>query len=141
MDGVYFTEEALRFEQLEEAEISDLEGAFVQVQHRSLLGLSSAVSSHCPVHAGGAQRLSGRTQCPGEEQGLGWTLGMLPTEMSPSLNVSGAVHQGVLLPKNAGTEQPAERLMDSQGISSCKVCSFSDTAGIFLLKMAFFFLV
>lgn len=66
-------------------------------------------------------------------------LGMLPTEMSPSLNVSGAVHQGVLLPKNAGAEQPAERLMDSRGISSCEVCSFPDTAGIFLLKMAFFF--
>ncbi|XP_009289079.2 PREDICTED: cyclic nucleotide-gated cation channel beta-1 [Aptenodytes forsteri] len=30
VDEVYFAEEALRFEQLEEAEISDLEGAFVQ---------------------------------------------------------------------------------------------------------------
>nr|XP_021135482.1 cyclic nucleotide-gated cation channel beta-1 [Columba livia] len=35
VDGVYFTEEALRFEQLEEAEISDLEGAFVQVEEET----------------------------------------------------------------------------------------------------------
>nr|XP_009940968.1 PREDICTED: cyclic nucleotide-gated cation channel beta-1 [Opisthocomus hoazin] len=32
VDEVYFAEEALRFEQLEEAEISDLEGAFVQLR-------------------------------------------------------------------------------------------------------------
>ncbi|XP_051485773.1 cyclic nucleotide-gated cation channel beta-1 [Apus apus] len=34
-DEVYFAEEALRFEQLEEAEISDLEGAFVQVEEET----------------------------------------------------------------------------------------------------------
>lgn len=38
MEEVYFAEEAFRIEQLEEAEISDLEGAFVQVQHHSLPG-------------------------------------------------------------------------------------------------------
>ncbi|KAM9269121.1 cyclic nucleotide-gated channel beta-1 [Cariama cristata] len=35
VDEVYFAEEALRFEQLEEAEISDLEGAFVQVEEET----------------------------------------------------------------------------------------------------------
>lgn len=35
MDEVDFVEEALRFEQLEEAEISDLEGAFVQVEEET----------------------------------------------------------------------------------------------------------
>ncbi|XP_063189248.1 cyclic nucleotide-gated cation channel beta-1 [Chroicocephalus ridibundus] len=35
VDEVYFTEEALRFEQLEEAEISDLESAFVQVEEET----------------------------------------------------------------------------------------------------------
>ncbi|XP_072729470.1 cyclic nucleotide-gated channel beta-1 isoform X2 [Ciconia boyciana] len=35
VNEVYFAEEALRFEQLEEAEISDLEGAFVQVEEET----------------------------------------------------------------------------------------------------------
>ncbi|XP_010073329.1 PREDICTED: cyclic nucleotide-gated cation channel beta-1, partial [Pterocles gutturalis] len=35
VDESYFAEEALRFEQLEEAEISDLEGAFVQVEEET----------------------------------------------------------------------------------------------------------
>ncbi|XP_052652467.1 cyclic nucleotide-gated cation channel beta-1 [Harpia harpyja] len=35
VDEVYFAEEALRFEQLEEAEISDLKGAFVQVEEET----------------------------------------------------------------------------------------------------------
>ncbi|XP_053935154.1 cyclic nucleotide-gated cation channel beta-1 [Cuculus canorus] len=35
VDEVYFAEEALRFEQLEEAEINDLEGAFVQVEEET----------------------------------------------------------------------------------------------------------
>lgn len=83
MDEAYFGEEALRFEQLEEAEISDLEGAFVQVQPRFLLGLRSAMSPDCLA----AQSLPRGTQCPGEGQGPGWVLGTFPTEMSPSWNL------------------------------------------------------
>ncbi|XP_057286459.1 cyclic nucleotide-gated cation channel beta-1 [Pezoporus wallicus] len=44
VEEVYFAEEAFRTEQLEEAEISDLEGAFIQVQHHSLPGLRTSPS-------------------------------------------------------------------------------------------------
>lgn len=59
VDEACLAEETLRIEQLEEAEISNLEGALLQVWHCSLLGLGSATSSCCPASAGGSELLRG----------------------------------------------------------------------------------
>lgn len=96
MDEVYFAEEALRFEQLEEAEISDLEGAFVQVQHRSLLGLRSAMSSCCSAHAGGAEPVLGDAT-PWRGAGTGMGAGNVVRQdvpISEPETAAVAVHQG-----------------------------------------------
>lgn len=71
VDEGCLAQEALRVEQLEEVEIRDLEGAPVQVQHRSLLGLRSAMSFCCPASVGGSEPFWGHA-VPWEEQaGLG----------------------------------------------------------------------
>ncbi|KAM6380925.1 LOW QUALITY PROTEIN: cyclic nucleotide-gated channel beta-1 [Pluvialis apricaria] len=49
VDEVYFAEEALRFEQLEEAEISDLEGAFVQVGEDTAEAAETDVEGNYPT--------------------------------------------------------------------------------------------
>ncbi|KAM9289054.1 cyclic nucleotide-gated channel beta-1 [Morus bassanus] len=49
VDEVYFTEEALRFEQLEEAEISDLEGAFVQVEEETAEATETDAEGNYPA--------------------------------------------------------------------------------------------
>lgn len=84
VDEACLAEEALRVEQLGEVEISNLEGAFVQVRHRSLLGLGPAMSSCCPARAG-AQSFSEGMQCPGRSS-LGWPLDMFP-KMPPCLKL------------------------------------------------------
>ena len=91
MDEAYFAEEALRFEQLEEAEISDLEGAFLQVRHRSLLGLRSAMSSCCPARAGGSELVRGDA-VPWRRAGTGMGIGNVPISEPETAAV--AVHQG-----------------------------------------------
>ncbi|XP_054055621.1 cyclic nucleotide-gated cation channel beta-1 [Rissa tridactyla] len=49
VDEVYFTEEALRFEQLEEAEISDLESAFVQVEEETAEAAETDAEGNYPA--------------------------------------------------------------------------------------------
>ncbi|XP_029882553.1 cyclic nucleotide-gated cation channel beta-1 isoform X1 [Aquila chrysaetos chrysaetos] len=49
VDEVYFAEEALRFEQLEEAEISDLEGAFVQVEEETAEAAETDAEGNYPT--------------------------------------------------------------------------------------------
>ncbi|KAM6324922.1 cyclic nucleotide-gated channel beta-1 [Podargus strigoides] len=49
VDEVYFAEEALRFEQREEAEISDLEGAFVQVEEETAEATETDAEGNYPV--------------------------------------------------------------------------------------------
>ncbi|XP_074958102.1 cyclic nucleotide-gated channel beta-1 [Phalacrocorax aristotelis] len=49
MDEVYFAEEDLRFEQLEEAEISDLEGAFVQVEEETAEATETDAKGNYPA--------------------------------------------------------------------------------------------
>ncbi|XP_065496938.1 cyclic nucleotide-gated channel beta-1-like isoform X4 [Caloenas nicobarica] len=49
VDGIYFAEEALRFEQLEEAEISDLEGAFVQVEEETAEATETDAEGNYPT--------------------------------------------------------------------------------------------
>ncbi|XP_010127886.1 PREDICTED: cyclic nucleotide-gated cation channel beta-1, partial [Chlamydotis macqueenii] len=49
VDEGYFAEEALRFEQLEEAEISDLEGAFVQVEEETVEAAETDAEGNYPT--------------------------------------------------------------------------------------------
>ncbi|KAM6195393.1 LOW QUALITY PROTEIN: cyclic nucleotide-gated channel beta-1 [Sarcoramphus papa] len=49
VDEVYFAEEALRFEQLEEAEISDLEGAFLQVEEETAEAAETDAEGNYPT--------------------------------------------------------------------------------------------
>ncbi|KAM6353388.1 cyclic nucleotide-gated channel beta-1 [Alca torda] len=49
VDEVYFAEEALRFEQLEEAEISDLESAFVQVEEETAEAAETDAEGNYPT--------------------------------------------------------------------------------------------
>ncbi|KAM9228368.1 cyclic nucleotide-gated channel beta-1 [Leptosomus discolor] len=49
VDEAYFAEEALRFEQLEEAEISDLEGAFVQVEEETAEAVETDAEGNYPT--------------------------------------------------------------------------------------------
>lgn len=66
-------------------------------------------------------------------------LGMLPAEMSPSLNISGAVHRGMILPKNTGTEQPWIVREYGTPNQAAKSALFLTQQIFFSLKWLFFF--
>ncbi|GAB0195768.1 cyclic nucleotide-gated cation channel beta-1 [Grus japonensis] len=80
VDEVYFAEEALRFEQLEEAEISDLEGAFVQVEEETAEAAETDAEGDYPtvdikdVDSGGDAAENGSTHLPVPSAGAPNTL-------------------------------------------------------------------
>ncbi|XP_035754713.1 cyclic nucleotide-gated cation channel beta-1 [Egretta garzetta] len=86
VDEAYFGEEALRFEQLEEAEISDLEGAFVQVEEETAEAAETDTEGTYP--AADLEDVDGRGKAPEPD---GTRLPVPTASASHRLAVPGAV--------------------------------------------------
>lgn len=133
VDEACLAEEPLRVEHLEEVEISNLEGAPVQVQHRSLLGLLQ----WAPAALLGARSSSEGMQC------LGWHWTILPSlklGQQKQLWKEG----GLLSPRTVGTGQQAESLASRRDVGhpvKLQILLFYWQNGLFLLKMAFLFIL
>ncbi|PKU42395.1 cyclic nucleotide-gated cation channel beta-1 [Limosa lapponica baueri] len=130
VDEVYFAEEALRFEQLEEAEISDLEGAFVQVEEATAEAAETDAEGNYPtvdirdVDSGGDAVESNGTHLPVPTTGTPKMLavpGMVPASPRGKLTM---VDEGEVKTDETWEEEKEELAEDGRQVKpGCCVCA------------------